>query len=100
MWQIWWLCPELLAQMDSGLYVCGNSTIDPIRREAWVEDRVEYHRTHWRNFKEKYVEYFEALAASTSNEGSTLDATGTGLIPDCYMRDHYAQRTHALWHYG
>ena len=85
MWQIWLLCPELLAQMDSGLYVCGNSTMDAPAREAWVEERVDYHRTHWRKFEEMYVEYFAGVAAATSNEGRTLDASVTGLIVDCNM---------------
>ena len=100
MWQIWLLCPELLAQLDSGLYICGNSTSDPEAREAWVEERVEYYRTHWRKFKEMYAEYFAAVAAATSNEGSTLDDTGTGLIVDCNMPHICAQSTHAFWLFG
>ena len=86
--------------MDSGLYICGNSTSDSAAREAWVEERVEYHRTHWRKFKEIYAEYFAAAAAATSNEGSTLDDTDTGLILDCNMRHYYAQSPHAFWHCG
>jgi hypothetical protein len=65
-----------------------------------VELHVEYHRTHWRKFEEVYAEYFASLAASTSNEGRTLDASVTGLIVDCNMRHNCAQITHVLWHFG
>ena len=50
-----------------------------------MEEHVDYHRTHWRKFKEMYVEYFAGVAAATSNEGRTLDASVTGLIVDCNM---------------
>ena len=86
--------------MDSGLYICGNSTSDSAAREAWVEERVEYHRTHWRKFKEMYVEYFAGVAAASTNEGSTLDDSGTGWILDYNLRHHCAQITHVLWHFG
>ena len=69
------MCPELLSQMDNGLYVSGKSTVDPTSRETWVEENVEYHRRHWRKFKEMYTKYFEDLTSARSNQGRQLDCT-------------------------
>jgi hypothetical protein len=92
--QIWWMCPELLAQMDSGLYVCGKSTLDSTARDTWVVERVEYHRRHWRKFKEMYAQYFEDLASARSNQGRQLDED-TGLNIDCV---HHCQMTRSCAH--